>query len=238
VLHKESRSLKSCRKHWTLLFSMLVMSDMLSNPTKTRSCSCCPNSCVIPRGPSIPCDLSLTHSKPEFTLQRVAQERAELKLEMIQLSMGASGPPKYYAPSLPSPQKVRRKWKYEEWRPDGTRIVQWLTDTDIDSSDKENVPPRALYCHAHHRRYHHHHHYPSPCHHSPSPPASSTLPSPATAFICKKVTSSPLTDTARSALNTIFATAPNTTPNTTPDTTLNTTDIDAMNVDMPAVKEM
>ena len=67
-----------------------------------------------------------------------ARERAELRLEMFQMSMGSfTRPPRYVAPSLPSSatRKVRTKRKHEEW----------LTDTD-NLSEKENTPIPIHHC--------------------------------------------------------------------------------------------
>jgi len=98
----------------------------------------------------------------------MARERAEFRLEIMEMSMGTRRVPKVFMPAVPprARAKARTKRKHEEIYPDGSGRIMWLTDTDHSDSDKEN---------------------PDYCRTLP-PLSSSTLPSPKTAFkSCEEV---------------------------------------------------
>jgi hypothetical protein len=82
-----------------------------------------------------------------------ARDRAELKLEMIELSRGFRPMP--VQPSDPPPQKkVKSKRRQEKWYPDGGRAIYYVTDDDSSDnlSNKENVNPTTPIHSRYHRR--------------------------------------------------------------------------------------
>jgi len=98
---------------------------------------------------------------------------------MMEISMGLRRPPKVVMPALPphSQHKVRSKRKYEEWHPDGSGRVMWITDTDISDgeSNKEN------YCVKFKSPRFHRNQVPRAAN-TLSPLSTSTTPSPSKAF--------------------------------------------------------